>query len=1119
MSVFSTAQNKLNNLNMKKIIYLYIFLAIFLLSNVCQAQFYNGHQMTFGKNRVQYRNYNWLFYRYDAYDVYFYENGKKLAQFTAEYTQKIIPEMENFFGYKLQNRIIFLVYNTQTDFRQSNIGLVTGNVEFNVGGQTQIKDNKVFLFFNGEHKEYKKQIRKVISKIIINEMLYGKGFKNKFANSTLINLPEWYEKGLISYAANQWDFEIENTIRDGILSGKYDNFNHITGKDAEYVGHSFWYYIAETYGHDVVSNIIYFTRINKNASSGFMYVTGSSIKQLKPEWKYFYLDMFEKQIENKNLPKSKLIKKRPKRNTVYQRIVLGPKGNKIAYITNKLGKYKIFVYDFETEKTKKIYKEGNRIEQIQDYTYPLIAWHPSGKVLSFITEEKGDIFLTQYLPEENEYRKRKLLYISKVIDFSYSQDGRSLVFSAIKDGYTDIFVFNIGSGTTKRITNDLADDIYPKFIDNSSKIIFSSNRISDTLINERHFEDHAETNENYDLFIYDFKKKNKVLTRLTNSKYINETQAVEVKTNSYMYLSDENGIVNRKIATFDSTISYIDTAVHYKYFTINFPLTNYPRNILYYDLNYKKNKIAEIIYNKKRFYMYFDDFKMLKNEEIINSYKPTEFRESLSEKLFEKDSLEKMKKQKAIAKQRKLDSMNIVLPEKYKIPDKQEIDINNYVFEIEKDTIYKLYYLNNQKKELINKDSSAFPQVWVYHPTFYMSDVVTQIDFGMLSESYQLFSGGPYYFSPGINMFMKFGIDELFEDYKITGGFRMGANLGSYEYLFSVENLKKRLDKQIIYHRQSYKNEYPSNQIAYFPVAKVISNELMYILRYPFNQVSSVKGTISARFDKGMFLSTEYNTLVLEPEYQVFGSLKTEYIFDNTRSLGLNLYDGLRFKIFAEVHQQAHDDYDIMSVLGADFRYYKKIHRSLIFASRFATSTSFGTGKLIYYLGGVDNWYSFSLDGTNDKIFNPTVNIDQDENYIYQAVATNMRGFRQNIRNGNSFALINTEIRFPFIRYFANRPINSDFFNNFQVVGFFDIGSAWSGLSPFDENNAYNEVIVNNNPITVIIQVDRPPFVAGYGFGVRSKFFGYFFRLDWAWGVEGNHIHPRRFYFSLNLDF
>ena len=56
-------------------------------------------------------------------------------------------------------------------------------------------------------------------------------------------------------------------------------------------------------------------------------------------------------------------------------------------------------------------------------------------------------------------------------------------------------------------------------------------------------------------------------------------------------------------------------------------------------------------------------------------------------------------------------------------------------------------------------------------------------------------------------------------------------------------------------------------------------------------------------------------------------------------------------------------------------------------------------------------------------------------------------GFQQNIRNGNSFVVINSEVRVPIFRYLLNRPIKSDFIRNLQVVGFWGY-RAWNGARP-----------------------------------------------------------------------
>ena len=76
-----------------------------------EGQFYNGHQMTFGKNRVQYYDYYWNFYRFDGFDCYFNENGVDLAKYTADYVSDKLAELEDYFDYTLEKRLIFIIHN------------------------------------------------------------------------------------------------------------------------------------------------------------------------------------------------------------------------------------------------------------------------------------------------------------------------------------------------------------------------------------------------------------------------------------------------------------------------------------------------------------------------------------------------------------------------------------------------------------------------------------------------------------------------------------------------------------------------------------------------------------------------------------------------------------------------------------------------------------------------------------------------------------------------------------------------------------------------------------------------------------------------------------------------
>ena len=58
-----------------------------------------------------------------------------------------------------------------------------------------------------------------------------------------------------------------------------------------------------------------------------------------------------------------------------------------------------------------------------DYSHPVLAWHPTSKVLSFIEEKRGELILNLYDIEDKKRDKRPLREMDKVLSMSYNNTG------------------------------------------------------------------------------------------------------------------------------------------------------------------------------------------------------------------------------------------------------------------------------------------------------------------------------------------------------------------------------------------------------------------------------------------------------------------------------------------------------------------------------------------------------------------------------------------------------------------------------------------------------------------------------------------------------------------------
>lgn len=1088
-----------------------VVLFIIFSNNVLRAQFYSGSQTDFGKNRVKYESYFWTYYDYDRYNVYFYEQGKEIANYVSKSAKKEMEKVEKLFDYSFAEKLDFIIYNKQSDFKQSNIGLSTQE-DYNTGGVSRIVGTKIILYYEGDHNKLDAQIRAGLAEVIINQMMYGGNVRDVIKNSTLLNLPDWYVKGLIDYVANDWNSDIDNHVKDGVLSGRYKNINRLEGVDAIYAGHAMWKHVADNYGEAVISNILYMARVSRNIDNSTLFVLGISMKNL---WQECYEGYQGKYIQNDStlsFPKDIPILKKPRIARVYQNLKVSPDGNYVLYTTNELGQSKIWLYDVQKKKSNRILKIGQKIDRINDYSFPLLAWHPSGKFFSYIIERKNYLVLTTYEVATKEKTERNITGFEKILDYSYNDDGKKFVMSAVQKGQTDIYVFTAASSAYDQITKDIYDDLTPRFVHGSKEIAFTSNRPIDTLFYDaRRKMEPAQLHK--DLFVFDNVTKSRVLKRVTNTPGVDETYPSDFDSTHISYLSDLNGIRNRYVARFDSVIAYVDTSAHYRTVVTSFPITNYSRSILEQDVNVKSNKFSEIIFQNGRYRLFVSP--LLTNIAAVK-LKNTSYRD-YKDRIEKKEQLEADEQNKILNETPAVNDIKaIVTPPETVKKDSSQIDINNYQFENELGKSAKTPSVEQPKVQtdtaLSKNRTTEFTsgKQRNYNRAFSVDYIVSQIDNSFLNASYQKFSGGgsPIYLNPGINAFFKVGVSDLFEDFRIVGGVRFSGDFNSNEFFMSYEDRMKNVDKQVVLHRQSLLDIVDNSAIV-----KIYSHEIKYVLKYPFNEVASLRGSINYRNDRTVYTSTDMNNLKKPNGYENWVSTKGEYVFDNTIKKGLNLFNGARAKVFGEYYRQVDKPKTDFFVVGFDARYYKKIHRDLIWANRIAASTSFGNNRLIYYMGGVDNWFNAKFDNTT--------NIASDQHYAYQTLATNMRGFYQNARNGNSFVVINSELRLPVFKYLFKRPIRSDFIQNFQIVGFGDLGTAWAGRSPYDENNSLNTRVIGSSitPLVITLKSQHNPLIGGYGWGVRSRVFGYFIRIDKAWGVQDGIILKPVWYLSLSLDF
>jgi hypothetical protein len=1126
---------------------------LLLLFNQATAQI---NMVEFGKNRVQHTKFKWSFYQSPNFNVHYNLNGLELAKFTTQVAEEELPSLEDFIEFGIQRRLNIVLYNNFNDYKQSNIGI--GLDIPNAGGLTKLVNNKLVVYYNGDHNDLRRQIREGIAKVLVETLLFGDDLGEFAQNQALLDLPKWMTDGYISYAAENWSTKLDNELKSAMIGAEYKNFYHFAYEQPRLAGHAFWYYIEERYRRENVTYLLYLSRIYKNVNRATNTIAKKKLKDVLKDFMLYNRDKYFKDIRaRRNVPSGRLTVPKEIGKNDYFRFQANPnpKSFTFAVVEYKKGQTRVILNEnFISEKV--LWKSGVRnLEEKPNPNYPLLAWDPKGTRIAMVVWEKGKVLLNVY----DAFRRIKTvknveLPFEQVNDMQYMLDPNTLLFSAVKGGQSDVFVFKIDNNKLEQVTNDVYDDLDASFVafPNKTGIIFSSNRPSANAATG----DTVLPKERYNVFLIDNWNKSefKQISQLSNIKYGNARFPTQYNTNHFTFISDENGIGNRWAGFFTTQAAGLDTIFQIgdeilrnpepkeldstlqawnktepdSVFTFRvtddssytFPMSNYQSSVLETRIAGDNGQVTEV--NRQGEFKFLYKLKVDENtlrKRNVNA-RPTEYIKRITrlDKIAGEDTRDRTDIQ---------DSVKTAPP-----------PTDFFETEFKTDSVAageKLMGSKGQSREEVLSRMRLFP----YAKKYFVDNVTTNFasNGALLINRFQPYSGanGPVNlgnFSP-LNAMTRVGAMEFMEDYKFSGAFRVNYGFEDNEIYMRFDNLRRRIDWGLTYYRSSTSTGIQTSR-GVFPI-QLVSSIYQGNLSYPLNEVQSIRLIGGIRRDVyNVKADDAFPGSLQEPNYdENFAMGRAEFVHDNTINPVSNIWHGFRAKGWVEMFNRLGGNFserpgDLTFNFGFDARHYLRIYRNFIWAVRGAADVSWGDNKFIYYLGGTDGWLML---GNNDVVrngvpkqryFNTSNRPAPDQSYVYESLAVNLRGFTQNAANGNNAVVINSELRLPVFTTFFNRPINNAFLRNFQLVQFIDLGTAWNGR--YDKIGrpeiTYSDPTNPNSPVTVTIKAPGiGPFLGSYGFGARSTLLGYFLRFDAGWQMNGFFRGTPVMHVSLGFDF
>lgn len=1041
------------------------------------------HRKSFGQNRVQYKNYDWQYYSTDNFDVLYYAEGHEYAKLALNYLLDEFDKITDLIGYPPYAKTKIFIYNSTTDLQQSNVGI--DGASFTIAGQTNFVKLQVELAYPGSVAEFKKELDFKIAQLLIHDMMFGGSLVEMFQSAYLLNLPAWFVDGAANYMAYGWDVEMDDFMRDFLAGKKVKKLSKYDRDRAAIIGQSIWNFIAVKYGKSNISSVLNLTRIIRNAENSIASSLGIPFKQFKYEWLEYYQNSNSLVADDYiNPDPDELIAGKKGRAVDFHHVKISPDGKNIAYSKNYKGKFKIVVHEIATGKERNVLKGGSYlVNQVIHDELPLIEWLDNTK-LGVVQVEYGFLQLVSYDLESGFKLKKSLKRFNQVKDIGFHENGKLAVISADVRGQNDLYLISMRRNAIKRLTKDQWDDLYPKFVPGTNSIVFSSNRLTDTLDYETI--QIKDAPDYYNLFSYDLDTTENVLQRLTNS-IANDTKPRGMDANNILFLSDQKGVNNL-----------------FKYNVrekVSTEVSNFNASLQDYDYNPTTGDLSYFMLDNGRTRLFHTE----KFDHSKNKFAKQTLRNQISQIEFIRDRKEKQIK---ASEQLQLDTLKV--ESQFDSTNYQDddlfIDTDNYQFEDESEEPFS--FLSTYSK-LEKEPTVVGPNA--FESGFTADNVITSFRIDPLR---------------GTGFLMETEMNDILENHKFYGGLFITDDLESGDFFAEYKFLKKRIDYVARYDRRVILIE-TGDDLGQPVVHKYKSNTYSVGASLPISV--STRLSLSPFFTSNRFINLNEDHVSnpasvsspVQDETLSFTGFKAEIIFDNTLINGLNLYEGTRAKVGFQTYTSLNDNTKSFNNFNLDFRHYQKIYKELIIATRVYYGKSFGNNPKKYLLGGMDNWIVNRTDNENDQGSPLNFNNHEANTDILFAEYVNLRGFNYNKFNGNNVLTANAELRIPIVKIFHRGSIKSNFFRNLQAIGFYDIGSAWTGKPPFSNDNTVNVKTVKpeGSPFEATIKTSRNPWLASYGYGIRTVLFGYYVRFDYALPIEDFDVGRRKIFVTFGYDF
>jgi hypothetical protein len=437
----------------------------------------------FGRNKVQYRTFDFQVLQTEHFDIYYYPEMEVAARDAARMAERWYERLSRILNHEFELRQPIILYASHAHFQQTTA--IQGFIGEGTGGVAEAFKQRVIMPVTGSYQE----TDHILGHEIVHAFQYdisglGRAGGGLAQAAQRFNVPLWFVEGMAEYlAVGPIDSHTAMWLRDAALTGELPTIRQLSTDPRIFpyrYGHALWAYIGGRWGDATIGQILKLVGQGVPYPLAFERILNTTLDDVSDDWlaaiRRTYLPLLAERAEAREVARP-LVTRRGTGGRMNLAPAVSPDGQWLAFLSElSLFDIELWLANAETGEVVRRLVRGTTFDPHYGslrFISSSGTFSPDGSQFAFSALRQGrDVLVILDVANARVLREIEIPGVPDITNPSWSPDGASIAFSGMSGGLSNLYILELETGATRQLTDDRYAALMPAYSPDGRTIAF-----------------------------------------------------------------------------------------------------------------------------------------------------------------------------------------------------------------------------------------------------------------------------------------------------------------------------------------------------------------------------------------------------------------------------------------------------------------------------------------------------------------------------------------------------------------------------------------------------------------------------------------------------------------------